>query len=118
MISPSNLMLMNAGKSIFHEETTQIIGAEALQIFILPEEKDLEPQVQFAEMTFPEVSDWRLIGGPTDSNAPLVIRQKVVIYDLHGKQGESFTLPNMEGYTPIPEALVTGRKYVVLKLLL
>lgn len=29
-----------------------------------------------------------------------MIRQKVVVYDLHGKQDENFTLPQIEGYTP------------------
>lgn len=72
MISPSNLMLMNAGKSFFHEETTQKDGAEALQIFIRPEEKDLEPQVQFTEMTLPEVNDWRLIGGPNNQQKQML----------------------------------------------
>lgn len=100
VISPAKHMMMGAGKSFFHQESAKNGPVEMLQIIIRPEEKDLEPAVQFAEIAVPEVNDWRLIGGPTEINAPLVIRQKVVVYDVHGKQGEQFTLPQIEGYTP------------------
>ncbi|WP_342429245.1 pirin family protein [Neobacillus sp. FSL H8-0543] len=98
--SPTKQMLMGAGKSFFHQESTPTGPVEMLQVFIRPSEKGLEPRVQFAEMQLPEVSEWRLIAGPTKSNAPLELRQQIIVYDVHGKIDEAFTLPFVDGYTP------------------
>ncbi|EGA90949.1 accessory protein [Planococcus donghaensis MPA1U2] len=98
--SPTNQMLMGAGNSFFHEESTPTGSVEMLQIFIRPAEKDLEPRVLFADMQLPEISNWRLIAGPSEVNAPLELRQQIVVYDVHGKPGETFTLPVVTGYTP------------------
>ncbi|OXS72197.1 quercetin 2,3-dioxygenase [Lysinibacillus sp. KCTC 33748] len=98
--SSTKLMIMGAGRSFFHEESTPTGPVEMLQVFIRPSEKDFEPRVQFAEMKLPEVSDWRLIAGPTEAKAPLEIRQQIIVYDVHGKIDEAFTLPIVAGYTP------------------
>ncbi|MGE7759713.1 pirin family protein [Peribacillus sp. NPDC097895] len=98
--SPTKQMLMGAGKSFFHEESTPTGPVEMLQVFMRPSEKDLEPRVQFAEMQLPEVSEWRLIAGPTESDAPLELRQQIIVYDVHGKTDEAFILPFVDGYTP------------------
>ncbi|WP_342605161.1 pirin family protein [Peribacillus sp. FSL E2-0159] len=98
--SPTKQMLMGAGKSFFHEESTPTGPVEMLQVFMRPSEKDLEPRVQFAEMQLPEVSEWRLIAGPTESDAPLELRQQIIVYDVHGKTDEVFILPFVAGYTP------------------
>jgi len=98
--SPTKQMLMGAGRSFFHQESTPTGPVEMLQIIIRPSEKDFEPRIQFAEMQLPEVSDWRLIAGPTESNAPLELRQQIIFYDVYGKTDEAFILPIAAGYTP------------------
>lgn len=47
-VTPGNLMMMNAGESFWHEEKVKEDHVEMLQIFIRPEEADLQPNIQFA----------------------------------------------------------------------
>ncbi|WP_026564774.1 pirin family protein [Bacillus sp. UNC41MFS5] len=99
MISPSKHMLMNAGRSFFHEETTPNGTVEMLQIFIRPSEADLEPKVQFFD-TNNKNEDWKLIAGPKEMSAPLEIRQNIAVYDAHAKNGAKLEIPKLENYTP------------------
>lgn len=99
MISPSKHMLMNAGKSFFHEETTPNGTVEMLQIFIRPTEADLEPKVQFFD-TDNKNENWKLIAGPKESSAPLELRQNIMVYDAHAKKGATLEVPQLENYTP------------------
>ena len=97
-LSPRRLMMMNAGRSFFHEESTPDVPVEALQIFIRPEADDLEPSVQFYERPEGfENGQWNLIGGPAGSNAPLLIRNRVTVYDAHPKAGAELILPTIQG---------------------
>jgi quercetin 2,3-dioxygenase len=48
-LTPSRLMMMNAGRGFSHEESTPGVPVEMLQIFIRPQATDLEPSVQFHE---------------------------------------------------------------------
>lgn len=96
-ISADRLMMMNAGSGIFHEESipTNLYSedVEMLQIFVRPESENQDPLVQFAEFT--EISNrWRLIAGPAVFEAPMMIRNEIIVYDLSTKGGlNSFDLP-------------------------
>lgn len=83
--SVTHLMLMNAGKSFWHEEKT--LGNEALvnmQIFVRPKDADLEPAIQFYPLaTEKSINEWRLIAGPAASQAPMKFRSGVWFYDTH-----------------------------------
>ena len=83
-ISATQLVVMNAGSGISHEESIPDDGesVEMLQIFIRPSEANLTPNFQshrFKSATSNE--EWRLIAGPAESNAPLSVRNKVWVYD-------------------------------------
>lgn len=81
-VSAKNVMLINAGRGVRHEESTPVINAEMLQIFIRPDEADKEGLVQF--MARPEgisTGVWTLLAGP-EQEAPLVLRQNIRVYDI------------------------------------
>ncbi|MER2049506.1 MAG: hypothetical protein ABTA23_14765 [Solibacillus sp.] len=71
--------MMNAGKSFYHEETSE--ASEALQILIRPEQEDLDSGVQFFSRDVELLEGWQLLGAPKEMDAPLVIRNQVAIYD-------------------------------------
>jgi redox-sensitive bicupin YhaK (pirin superfamily) len=100
MISPSKHMMMGAGKSFFHEESTPNGPVEMLQIFIRPEKADLAPRVQFLDLDVKVDSQWNLIAGPKQIDAPLEIRQQVAVYDVHGKTGDILDIPKIKGMSP------------------
>lgn len=85
-VTPQNLMLMNAGSGIFHEESIPIElykeDVRLLQIFIRPEKENAEPQVQFANVGALIPNEWRLIAGSKTSHAQLEIKSNILVYDL------------------------------------
>ncbi|WP_234567077.1 pirin family protein [Rhodohalobacter sp. 614A] len=98
----THMMVMNAGSGIMHEEGVPYKSqeeVEMLQIFIRPKADDLEPNVEFAEFdAMDSVNEWRLIGGPESSSAPLIVRSEVWVYDTHLDQS-SIETPNLDGRT-------------------
>ncbi|MCS4487762.1 pirin family protein [Streptococcus sciuri] len=100
VVTPEHRMLMGAGKSFFHQESTPEGQVEMLQVFIRPEEADLEPLVQFSSDEKVELEEWNHLVGPNGSGAPLVLRQDVQILDKHLTENQDFNLPSLEGYTP------------------
>lgn len=62
-LSPGNLMMMNAGKSFWHEEKVKHEFVEMLQIFVRPWQTDLDPMIQFHEKPI-QNQDWYLMVGP------------------------------------------------------
>jgi redox-sensitive bicupin YhaK (pirin superfamily) len=86
------MMMMNAGKGLYHEETCMDDAdekIEMLQIFFRPKEDDLPPRVQFHKFEFYRSLDqWRLVGGPEGSDAPLEIRSQAWFYDAHIDKGD------------------------------
>ncbi|MEH7225422.1 pirin family protein [Bacillus sp. JJ1566] len=98
-ITPGNLMMMNAGKSFWHEEKVKNDQVEMLQIFVRPQKTDLEPTIQFHEKPIRN-RDWYLMVGPEESQAPLKVRQNVYILDAHPKQGEQLEIPVYQGLQP------------------
>ncbi|WPP01970.1 pirin family protein [Pseudomonas sp. HR96] len=81
-ISRNKLMMMNAGKSFWHEESTPDEAVEMLQIFVRPREADLSGHVHFLERAEgTPVGEWGWVAGPEGSEAPLIIRNQVYVYD-------------------------------------
>jgi redox-sensitive bicupin YhaK (pirin superfamily) len=70
-LSPNKLMMMNAGRGFWHEESTPETPVAALQIFIRPLEADLAAGVQFFDRPAPiSTGHWHLIGGPATADDP------------------------------------------------
>jgi quercetin 2,3-dioxygenase len=91
-ISPTRLMLMNAGRRFEHEEEVLGEPLEALQIFLRPKAADLEPMVQFHDFSAARSEGaWRLIAGP--QTAPLTVRGAAWVQDRHFPAGEGASLP-------------------------
>jgi redox-sensitive bicupin YhaK (pirin superfamily) len=100
-ISAKRPMLMNAGRSFWHEESTPYVPVEMLQIFIRPIEADLPGSVQFFERANGLVpGGWQLIAGPEGAGAALLIRQQVKVYDALLSKGEELSVPTASGMAP------------------
>lgn len=82
----THMMLMNAGSGLLHEEGVSKEDKERvdmLQIFFRPHTEDLEPIIQFHTFSsLNSANEWRLIGGPETSEAPLKIRSEGWVYDV------------------------------------
>lgn len=100
-ISDKKLMMMNSGVGFRHEESVPEKDVEMLQIFIRPEKADLEPTIQFFDRPAIQTEEWNLIGGPRGSNAPLTIRQRVYLYDIHLNEHDHVNVPTMDEFTPL-----------------
>jgi quercetin 2,3-dioxygenase len=97
-LTPSRLMMMNAGRGFSHEESTPSVPVEMLQIFIRPQAADLAPSVQFHDRQSIPRSEWTHLGGPIGSGAPLTIRNEVNVYDAHLKAGDRIAAPSRQGW--------------------
>src|SRR5581483_10621053 len=97
VISNQKLMLMNAGKSFYHQEQVLEAGGvlEGLQIFIRPETGGLSSRVQFHELpTVYSNNQWRKIAG-NGSGYPLQVRSNTWLMDMRLEKGEEVLLPDM-----------------------
>lgn len=99
-VTPENRMMMNAGKSFFHQESTPHDEVEMLQIFIRPSEKDLEPMVQFSNKETSQWGDWNYLVGPQEGRSPLTVRQDIHILDAFLENKACITIPKIDGYEP------------------
>ncbi|NSZ60016.1 hypothetical protein FY133_24610 (plasmid) [Agrobacterium tumefaciens] len=100
-ISPTKLMMMNAGRSFWHEESTPDVPVEMLQIFIRPAQADLDGTVNFFDRPNDFLNgDWNLIAAPEEGTAPLRIRQAVTFYDAHLLSGDEIVAPSAPSLTP------------------
>ena len=97
-LSPNKLMMMNAGKSFWHEESAPSDPVEMLQIFIRPREADLPAEVQFHDRDGTLADGrWHLVAAPETSDAPLAIRQQVIVYDAHLPADREIEIPRADG---------------------
>jgi len=97
IISNQKLMMMNAGSRFSHEEKTleEDGTLEGLQIFIRPEIENLNPQVQFYQLSeTSSINQWRKIAGK-GSDYPLQIRSNTWIMDMQLQKGEEVFLPEL-----------------------
>lgn len=94
-ITPTRLMMMNAGHTFQHEE--EMLGpdpVEAVQIFLRPHVAGLEPKVQLHD--FQDTISrgaWRLLAGP--GGAPLEVRAQAWVADAYVPAGSALTLPSL-----------------------
>jgi quercetin 2,3-dioxygenase len=95
-VTPQNIMLMNAGSGIYHEESIPSEkykeDVRLLQIFIRPENENDIPQIQFANVGELIINQWRLVAGLEKSNAQLKIKSNVLVYDIE-LENTAFNLP-------------------------
>lgn len=93
---PDHLMVMNAGRSFWHEERTLRTDPplRMLQIFVRPPELDLEPGIQHGAIEPAEAGAWRFLFGPKDSGAPFWVSNAVRFYDLHLEAGATASVPS------------------------
>lgn len=91
-VTPQNMMVMNAGAEIWHEERMDEAGPEThmLQIFVRPHTPELDSDVSFGDPGDFIPGAWRAITGP---DGPLVVRNRVWIFDRQAKAEEEITLP-------------------------
>lgn len=97
IISNQKVMLMNAGKGLYHQEKVLEAGGvlEGLQIFIRPETGGLSPQVQFHELqTISSKNQWRKIAG-NGKDYPLQIRSNTWLMDMRLEKGSAILLPEI-----------------------
>lgn len=99
LIAPGKLMMMNAGKSFWHEEKVKEEYVEMLQIFFRPYEANLPPSIQFHDKPS-DNRDWYEMVGPEGSGAPLVVRQSGYVLDAHPKMGDVLQVPQYKGMKP------------------
>ena len=91
-ITPTRLMLMNAGHRFEHEEEVLEGPLEALQIFLRPRAAGLDPLVQFHDFGAAlSEGAWRLVAAP--EGAPLTVRGAAWVQDRHVAAGEAAHLP-------------------------
>ena len=98
-LTSTNLVIMNTGSGMMHEESVPWDGEEVelLQIFVRPRAPDLEPDFQQHRLTRTRSdNEWRLLAGPEDSVAPLKVRNAVWVYDIF-LSDEAVSLPIQEG---------------------
>ncbi|HAY3538552.1 pirin family protein [Elizabethkingia anophelis] len=96
-VTPQNIMLMNAGSGINHEESIPVDtykdDVRLLQIFIRPENENDTPQVQFADAGELIANQWRLVAGLKSSNAPLEIKSNILVYDIEMENNTTINSP-------------------------
>lgn len=80
---PDHLMVMNAGRSFWHEERTpeDDPALRMLQIFVRPYPLGLEPKVQHGAIDAPVPNEWRRPVGPEGSDAPFFVRNEVDLFE-------------------------------------
>ena len=97
-VTPQNIMLMNAGSGIYHEESIPTDrykdDVRLLQIFIRPENENDKPQVQFANAGELIPNQWRLVAGLKSSKAPLEIKSNILVYDIETENTIAVNLPD------------------------
>ena len=99
-ISPSQIMVMNAGKSFWHKEQTKPDGetARVMQIFVRPHTVDLAPFIQLRNLEAPVPNTWRFLAGPENSDAPAIIRNDARLYDIHLGAGVRAPVPSWDNW--------------------
>ena len=94
-----HLMVMNAGRSFWHEERTlrDDPPLRMLQIFVRPRSLDLEPNIQHGRIDQPVANEWRHLFGPEGSEAPFFVRNAVDLFDVRLDADANVDLPSIDG---------------------
>jgi redox-sensitive bicupin YhaK (pirin superfamily) len=97
-LSPTNIMLMEAGNGFWHEESTPEGPVEMLQIFLRPETYGEPGRVSFgARPDLREPGRWHLVAGPAGSGGAVTLAQPLALYDIQLPAGAEVALPEREG---------------------
>jgi quercetin 2,3-dioxygenase len=93
-------MVMNAGRSYWHDERTLADDPplRMLQIFVRPHTLDLEPRIQHGQLAASDPNRWRHLVGPEGGPAPFFVRNDIDLYDLRLEAGAFAALPNRPGW--------------------
>ncbi len=97
---PDHLMVMNAGRSFWHEEETlkDDPPLRMLQIFVRPHTLDLEPRIQHGPLPNWTPNQWRHIVAPEEDSAPFFVRNRVHLHDIRLDSGAEVSLPARDGW--------------------
>ncbi|HEV2526916.1 MAG TPA: pirin family protein [Thermomicrobiales bacterium] len=115
---PDHLMVMNAGRSFWHEERVMDDDQplRMLQIFVRPHSPNLEPHIQHGPIPEPVTGEWRHLFGPgpdpaacgteiTETRAApgadgasFTVRNDVHLYDIRLDAGTVAELPSRPGW--------------------
>jgi quercetin 2,3-dioxygenase len=100
IVDPGHLMVMNAGRSFWHEERTLETDPKLrmLQIFVRPRALGLEPVIQHGPVAPAPANQWRHLFGPEGGKAPFFVRNDVHFYDIRLEAGVATTLPELRGW--------------------
>lgn len=82
-IKAGDVQRMTAGTGVVHSEVnaSDVDSAHLLQIWILPEEKHLEPSYEEKNFSTSQKQDsWCLIASPDGSDGSLVVHQDIALY--------------------------------------
>jgi redox-sensitive bicupin YhaK (pirin superfamily) len=96
----NHLMVMNAGRSFWHEERTNPDDPplRMLQIFVRPYTVNLPPKIQHGPLTPAKPDTWRKFVGAEGSPAPFHVRNDVEIWDIRLESNSSVTFPSEPGW--------------------
>lgn len=92
VIREGEIQRMTAGTGILHSEHNHgTKPLELLQIWILPQEQNLEPS--YEQKTIQRRGGWQLLVSPDGTGGSLKIHQRVKIWEGNFKKGETLELP-------------------------
>jgi redox-sensitive bicupin YhaK (pirin superfamily) len=99
-VDENHLMVMNAGRSFWHEERTNPDDPplRMLQVFVRPHTLDLPPKIQYGPLLPANPNTWRKLVGPEGSSAPFHVRNDVEIWDIRLKPDSSVAFPGEPGW--------------------
>ncbi len=94
-----HLMVMNAGRSFWHQEETFATDPplRMLQILIRPDAVDLEPGIQYGALPDLLPNRWRHLVGPQGGDAPFFVRNRIDLFDIRMDVGERMAFPRRPG---------------------
>lgn len=99
-LNARRVMAVSAGTGVRYAQSAPFIASEMLQATIQPAQPGGEPRVNsFTRAEESAPNSWTLLAGPTDSDAPLPLRQAVYIYDLKLERGAQVEVPQRAGYS-------------------
>ncbi len=102
VVDGDHLMVMNAGRSFWHEERVADDDPplRMLQIFVRPHRTGLEPGIQFGTLPPITRNAWRPVFGPEgdEGGAAFHVRNAVCCHDLRLDAGASVALPTRPGW--------------------
>lgn len=99
VIDADHLIVINAGRSIWHSDRTLPTDPplRMLQILVRPRALDLEPMIQHGPIDPVPPNAWRHLFGPEGSGAPFFVRSDIDFFDIRLERGATVDTPAMPG---------------------